>query len=148
MAAAAIDVVVLEERRRRQHDVGHLRRLGHELLVHAGEQIVAGKAVLDLVLIGRNRHRVGVLDDHRRDRRAAVQRLAVAGQDRADARLIEHAHRAIPDIEPFDHRLVELKMSALMWKAPPPSSCQAPVTAGMQDAACMLAAPLREREKP
>ncbi len=39
-------------------------------------------------------------------------------------------------------------MSALMWKAPPPSSCQAPVTAGMQLAACMLAAPLREREKP
>ena len=55
VAAAAIDVVVLEEGRRRQHDVGHLRRLGHELFVHADEQIVAGKALLDLVLIGRNR---------------------------------------------------------------------------------------------
>ena len=39
-------------------------------------------------------------------------------------------------------------MSWLMWKAPPPSSCHAPVTAAMQEAACMFAAPLREREKP
>ena len=39
-------------------------------------------------------------------------------------------------------------MSALMWKAPPPSKAQAPVTAAMQLAACILAAPLREREKP
>ena len=39
-------------------------------------------------------------------------------------------------------------MSALMWKAPPPSYCHAPVTAGMQLAACMFAAPLRERENP
>ncbi len=34
------------------------------------------------------------------------------------------------------------------WKAPPPRCCQAPVTAGMQSAACMLAAPLRLRAKP
>ena len=39
-------------------------------------------------------------------------------------------------------------MSELLWNAPPPSSVHAPVTAGMQLAACMLAAPLREREKP
>ena len=39
VAAAAIDVVVLEEHGRRQHHVGHLRGLGHELLVHADEQV-------------------------------------------------------------------------------------------------------------
>jgi hypothetical protein len=39
-------------------------------------------------------------------------------------------------------------MSALLWNAPPPSWRHAPVTAGMQLAACMLAAPLRERENP
>ena len=41
MAAGGVDVVVLEKRRRRQHDIGHRRRLGHELLVDADEQIVA-----------------------------------------------------------------------------------------------------------
>ena len=96
MAAAAIDVVVLEEHRRRQHDVGHLRRLGHELLVHADEQVVARKAALDLRLVGRDRHRIGVLDEQRVDRRPALQGLAVAGQNRADARLVEHADRRDP----------------------------------------------------
>src|SRR6516225_10434383 len=37
VAAAAIDVVVLEERSRRQHDVGYQRGLGQELLVYAHE---------------------------------------------------------------------------------------------------------------
>ena len=36
----------------------------------------------------------------------------------------------------------------LLKKAPPPSYCQAPVTAGMQSAACICAAPLRLRVKP
>ena len=48
VAAALIDVVMLEEHGGRQHDVGHPRRLGHELLMDADEQIVAGKALLDL----------------------------------------------------------------------------------------------------
>ena len=41
MAAALIDVVMLEEGRGRQHEVREARRVGHELLVHAGEEIVA-----------------------------------------------------------------------------------------------------------
>ena len=44
VAAGGVDVVMLEERRRRQHDVGHRRGLGHELLVDADEEIVARKA--------------------------------------------------------------------------------------------------------
>ena len=82
------------------------------------------------------------------DRRAARERVVVAAQDRADARLVEHAHRRVAHVEPFDHRLVPVIDRALLWKAPPPSCSQAPVTAGMQLAACMLTAPLREREKP
>ena len=54
-AAGRIDIVVLDEHGGGQHHVGHLRRVGHELLVHAHEQIVAGKAALDRVLIGRDR---------------------------------------------------------------------------------------------
>src|SRR5512132_3756645 len=60
--ASAINIVVLEEGRRRKYHICHLSRLGHELLMNADEQILAGKAFLDLVLIWRNRHRIGVLD--------------------------------------------------------------------------------------
>ena len=70
MTAALIDVVVLEKHGRRQDDVGHDRGLGHELLVHADEQIVARKAALDPFLVGGDRDRVGVLDQERGDRRA------------------------------------------------------------------------------
>ena len=40
------------------------------------------------------------------------------------------------------------QIDALLKKAPPPSCCQAPVTAGMQSAACICVAPLRLRVKP
>ena len=46
VAAGGVDVVVFEKRRRRQHDIGHRRGLGHELLVHADEQIVAGEPLV------------------------------------------------------------------------------------------------------
>ena len=58
------------------------RGLGHELLVHADEQILARKAALDPLLLGRDRDRVGVLDEQRRDRRPARERIALAAQDR------------------------------------------------------------------
>ena len=44
--------------------------------------------------------------------------------------------------------LFHLYMPLLECSAPPPSYCQAPVTAGMEVTACMLTAPLRERVKP
>ena len=45
VTAALIDVVVFDEHRRGQHDIGHPRRCGHELLVHAGKQVVAREAL-------------------------------------------------------------------------------------------------------
>src|ERR1051326_6488399 len=83
MTAATINVVVFEERRRRQHDIGHPCGFGHELLVHASEQVLARKARLHLVLIGRDGYWIGVLDDQRIDRRPTAKRLAVAGEDGA-----------------------------------------------------------------
>ena len=68
MAAALIDVVVLEKHGRRQDHVGHAGGLGHELLVHAHEQVLARKAALDAILLGRDRDRVGVLDQERGNR--------------------------------------------------------------------------------
>ena len=84
MPAALINVVVLHEHRGRQHEVGGLGRLGHELLVHADEQILAREALLDAGLVRRDRHRIGVLDQHRRYRRPIEQRIRIAAQDGAD----------------------------------------------------------------
>ena len=109
MAAAAINIVMLKESGRWQHHVRHQCRLGHELFVHTDEQIIACEAALDLVLVGRNRHRIGVLDDKRMNLPAALQHFALAGQNCTDARLVEHAHRPVPNVEPFNQRLVELE---------------------------------------
>ncbi len=104
-----IDVVMLHEHGCRQHNIGHSSSLGHELLVHADEQIVARKAALDRILIGRDRDRIGVLDQQRRHRRPAEQRVRLAFQDCADARLIEHAHLRIEVIDRLDDVLVPVK---------------------------------------
>ena len=63
VAAALVDVVVLQEHGGRQHHVGHLRGRRHELLVHADEQVLAREARLHLALLGRHLHRVHVLDE-------------------------------------------------------------------------------------
>ena len=103
-----------------------------------------------LRLLGRDRHRVGVLDEQRRDRRAAGERRRDRRQSiGADARLVEHAHRRVAHVEALDHASCSSdRCRRCCGTPPPPSCCQAPVTAGMQRAACMLAAPLRERAKP
>ena len=85
VATPLVDVVVLEERRRRQHDIGVTCGVGHELLVDAKEQFVAFQADAHPTALWRHRGRVGVLDDHRRHRRAVTEVAAVAGQHRADA---------------------------------------------------------------
>ncbi|MNI12485.1 hypothetical protein D3C73_656700 [compost metagenome] len=41
LSAGAIKIVMFEEHGRRQHDIGNLRRIGHELLMHRSEQVVA-----------------------------------------------------------------------------------------------------------
>ena len=107
VAARDIDVVVLEEGRRRQHDVGHGGGLGQELLVHAQEEIVARHAGPHLRRLGRNHHGIGVLDQHRRDRRAVAEIAPVAREDRPDARLVEDAHAAVAHVEALDERAVE-----------------------------------------
>ena len=107
VAAGDIDVVMFEERRCRQDDVGHRRRLGQELFVDADEQIVAHEAVPHGIAVGANHDRVGVLDEQRFDRRAVAEIGFVAVQDRADARLIEQAGRFVARIEALDQGLIK-----------------------------------------
>ena len=120
VAAGLVDVVVLQEHGGRQHHVGHPGGLGQKLLVHADEQVVAREPALDPVLVGRDRDRIGVLDEQRRDRRTAGQRIGIAAQDRADARLIEHPHRPVADVRPFDHRLVPVIDVGVVVERPAP----------------------------
>ena len=106
VAARGVEVVVLEERRGRQHDVGEGRRLGQELLVHADEQVLAreaarapcsssGQTIAGLVFWTS----IAVTGG------PPFERLGVAGQDRPEARLVELADRAVDHVEPFDQRL-------------------------------------------
>ena len=133
-AAGQIDVVVLDEHGGGQDHVGNLRRVGHELLVHAHEQIVAREAALDRVLFGGDGNRIGVLNEHRGDRRPAAQCVLVAGQDRADARLIEHADRGIGGVLAFDQAFVEMEDRVIVVKSA--AAFIAPGAGDRGDAAC------------
>ena len=113
MAAGGIDVVVLQKHGGRQDDVGVARGVGHELFVDAGEQIFARKAAAHFLLMRRDRERVRILNEHRPDGRAAFQRLGLASQNCANPGLVETAHAQIADVEPLDHRLLQLVHAAI-----------------------------------
>ena len=98
---------MFEKGRCRQHDVGHRCGLGQKLLVHAHKEIVPGETLPHQPGFRRDHHRVGVLNHQRRDRRSAAEVALVAGEDRADARLVEDARPVIDDVEPFKQRPVE-----------------------------------------
>ena len=105
--AGGINVVMLQEHRRRQHDIGEFGGVGHELLMHAQEKILAPETGVDFHGLRRDHRRVGVLDDHRGDRRALFDDRVLAHQDRADARHVEHTHRRVLHVEALDQGLIE-----------------------------------------
>ena len=71
----------------------------------------------------------------------------VAGQDRADARLVEHADRGIAHVDAFDHGRVEVEDAAVVVERAAAFERQAPVTAAMQLAACMLSGAVARARK-
>src|SRR5690242_3555156 len=107
--ATAVDIIVLEKRSCGQYDVRDVRRLRHKLLMHAHEQVFTCKSAFHQRLIRTDGYRICVLDDHRGDRRTAMQCLILAGQNCSDAGLVEHPYRPVPDVKPFDQGLVESK---------------------------------------
>ena len=101
-AVGAIEIVGLEVVRRRQHDVGVLRRVGHEGIVHHGEQVLAQKALLHLVDLGAGHRRIVGRHVERADRRVLhVQKLF------AQAQVIDVARRGRPR-GPADGGVVEV----------------------------------------
>ena len=79
VAATAVVVVVLEEHGGGQHDVGHFRRVGQELLMNDCEQILASETGPRQALLGGNINGVGVLDEQCLNGAAALQGLGIAG---------------------------------------------------------------------
>ena len=80
--------------------------LSHELFVHAKKQVIACEAIVDQCRFRRHHSWVGVLHQHRRDRRTVAEIFLVAGEHRADARHIQDAHTLITGIQALDQRLV------------------------------------------
>jgi hypothetical protein len=56
---------MLEERRRRKHDVGIPRGVGHHLVEHDREQVVAPETGQYGDLLGRRRDRIAVVHEER-----------------------------------------------------------------------------------
>ena len=106
MPASLVDVVMLDECRCRQHDVRDLRRLGHELFVHAHEEVLSREALVDQTELRCDHHRIRILDEHRGHRRPVAEGAPVTGEHRSDSRLIEHPDARVPHVEPFDERPV------------------------------------------
>ena len=140
MPAALVEVVVLHEHGRGQHDVGNCRRLREELLVHDREKVLAREAALHQLLLGRDRDRVGVLDEQRRQpagrpqRPSAVRRSENAGTFFRIWRLVEHPApgRIRGRSWPFDQRLgpaVDFAAVVCGRRRRPPAATP-PVTAG------------------
>ena len=60
-----------------QNDIGEFRRLGHELFMNHHEEIIAAETFVDLVLVWADNGRIGVLNQKRLNRRAALQILFI-----------------------------------------------------------------------
>ena len=84
------DVEVLELRGRRQDDVGVARGVGHELLEHDGEQVLAAQPGEHPLLVGGDLGRVRVPDDQRLDRRVELG----VGERLAELRHVDRARPA------------------------------------------------------
>ena len=108
VATGLVEIVVLQEHGGRQHHVGDLGGLGHELLVYAGEEIRPGEAGVYAGEIGRDAHGVGVLYQHGRYGWSAAQGVGVAREYGADARLVEDARRWIARVQALDQGLVPM----------------------------------------
>ena len=76
--------------------------------MHDEEQVLAQEAFAHQALIGGHDSRIGVLHDHGVDRLAALQRLGVAGENRADFGHVEHPRIALLQMRAFDARFIQL----------------------------------------
>ncbi len=124
MGAGSVEIIVLEKGRRRQHDVGHCCSFGHELLVDADEQVIAGEALSNQTRFRGDDHRVGILDEQRGDWWPVAEIALIAGQHWADPRLVEDAGCRIENIEPLDQGACRLRKNKMVAKVNPSAALE------------------------
>ena len=103
LAVRLVDVERLQGRRRRQHDVGVVDRVGREELVDDREQVLAREALAHLLLLRCDRRGVRVVDEERLDGRRE-RRL---GEDAAELAHVERARAGRDEVRPLQRGLVD-----------------------------------------
>ena len=122
------DVEVLELGGGRQHHVGERGGVGHELLEHDGEQVLAAQAVQHALLVGRDRRRVRVPA-----RPARLTGGSSAGSVSASPSwdmLIVRTGPGRRSARSSGARRTAPRVAVGMYEQPPPTSRQAPASAG------------------
>lgn len=109
---------MFEEHGGGHHDIGHLGRFRHELLMHRNEEIVAQEPLFHQPLFRRDINGIGVLDEQRRHRAAVAQRFCVPRQHTADLRLVELANFRVGVRAAHQLRLVEPEDIAIIVEGP------------------------------
>ncbi len=87
-AVGTVEIVGFEVARGRQHDVGVARRVGHERVVHDGEQVLAAKPLLHLVHFRAGHGRIVGRDIER-----AQRRVLHVEEFFAESQVVHHARR-------------------------------------------------------
>ncbi len=114
------------------------RGLGHELLVHDREEILAGETTLHLLLFGRHRNRVVFLDQQTvtgplwRSAWGSPSRYRRCGTDRACGSN-DRSHQG-----PRSCCCADRRCRNSSGNAPPPLCCHAPSMVGMHRPACIF----------
>lgn len=114
VAAGLVEVMVFHEHGGGQDEVGKPGGLGHELFVDDGEQVFAEEAPADLVGVRGDGDRVGVLDQQGVDLGAGAEIAAIAGEDGADAALVQVADGGVDEVQALDQGLVPVINGAVV----------------------------------
>ncbi len=130
LAAAAINIVMLKKSRCRQKHIRHPGGVGHELLVNRNKEILTRKSLTHQPLFRCDIYRIGILDQHCRNRRPAIERLAVTGQDPADFRLVEITDAVFLECPAFDLALVHAENAGIGVEGPAAFILKSPGYAG------------------
>ncbi len=136
MPIRPLHILHLEKRRRRQQHIRIVRRIGKELLMHHGKQILPPHPAQHIVLVRSDRRRIGVIDKQRLDRRPVASLTAQRSQRLPQQTHIHHPRRPSQRTRP--HQLRHLQRPVVERKRPRSRE--------LQTAALVLPRPSQQRQ--
>ena len=92
MTAGGIQIIVFQKHRSRQHNISKQRRLGHELFMHDGKQVLTAQAFEHAPCLGSNNGGVGILHKQSSHFWTTLQVCSLTTQDATNTRLIKCSH--------------------------------------------------------